>query len=183
MSPSGTSWGARAAFRLRALVRSPWAGPAGRVLLAALALAVLSAIGGSALAGASATAGSTGPPDAQASAVVGATAPTPAATVLAETVIAIPQSDAGATAPAATATANSAGKATENAPVGLNSAALDDLRRLPGIGPKKAAAILALRAKLGRFRRAEELMRVKGIGRKTFAKLRPLVKVDEPPAS
>lgn len=178
MIPSGSSRRARVAARLRELVRSPWAGPAGRALLAGLALAVLSAIGGSALAGASAM-GTTGPPDAQSPALP---EPATAQTVLAETVIVVPRGDGGAVTPTASHAAPGLGKATEEAPVGLNTATLDDLRRLPGIGPKKAAAILALRAKLGRFRRAEELMRVKGIGRGTFKKLRPLVKVDEPPA-
>lgn len=179
MIPTGSSRRARVAARLRELSRSPWAGPAGRALLAGLALAVLSAIGGSALAGASAAGGTTGPPDAQAAALP---EPAPTPTVLAETVIVIPRGDGGAVAPPEAHAGPALGKATEESPVGLNTATLEDLRRLPGIGPKKAAAILALRAKLGRFRRAEELMRVKGIGRGTFKKLRPLVKVDEPPS-
>jgi len=57
--------------------------------------------------------------------------------------------------------------------VDLNAASIDDLRRLPGIGPKRAAAILELRGKLGRFRRVEELLRVRGFGRKSLARLRP----------
>ncbi|MBK6462804.1 MAG: helix-hairpin-helix domain-containing protein [Myxococcales bacterium] len=170
---------ARITAVLRGLARSPWAGPAGRALFAGLALVVLSAIGGSALAGAAATGGTTGPPDAQG---LSLPEPTTAPTVLAETVIVVPRGDGGAGTQAQAAATEGLGKATEGSPVGLNTATLDDLRRLPGIGPKKAAAILALRAKLGRFRRAEELMRVKGIGRGTFKKLRPLVKVDEPPA-
>jgi competence protein ComEA len=60
----------------------------------------------------------------------------------------------------------------------LNLATEEDLRRLSGIGPAKAKAILALRAKLGRFKRVEDLLRVKGIGRKRLARLRPLVVLD-----
>jgi len=56
----------------------------------------------------------------------------------------------------------------------------EDLRRLPGVGPSKAKAILELRARLGRFRRPEDLLRVKGIGRKRLARLRPLLVVDPP---
>lgn len=69
-------------------------------------------------------------------------------------------------------------RATPDDPVHLNSAALADLERLPGIGPKRATAILALRARLGRFRAVEDLMRVKGVGRATVKKLRPLVRLD-----
>ncbi len=176
------AWLTRAVDRVRSSV---WAGPAAKVLLAALALGVLSAIGGSALGGVASADGAarwpptptTGPPDARAADP--ATVPTTSATVLAETVIEARPGDAGAQA----APGPTSAKASAESPVALNSATLEDLRRLPGIGPKKAEAILALRAKLGRFRRPEELMRVKGIGRGTFKKLRPLVRVDEPPAT
>lgn len=59
--------------------------------------------------------------------------------------------------------------------VDLNTATMDDLRRLPGIGQKRATAILELRAKLGGFRKIEDLMRVRGLGRATIKRLRPLV--------
>jgi competence protein ComEA len=39
-------------------------------------------------------------------------------------------------------------------------------------------AIVELRTKLGRFRQLEDLLRVKGIGRATLKKLRPLVKLE-----
>ncbi|WP_169796429.1 ComEA family DNA-binding protein [Chondromyces crocatus] len=62
----------------------------------------------------------------------------------------------------------------------LNLASAEDLRRLPGIGPTKAAGILALRMKLKRFRKIEDLRRVKGIGRRSLERLRPLCVVDPP---
>jgi competence protein ComEA len=68
--------------------------------------------------------------------------------------------------------------ATADDPVFLNQATAEDLRRLPGIGPKKADAILALRHRMGRFRQVEDLLKVKGIGRGTLKRLRPLVKLD-----
>jgi competence protein ComEA len=71
-------------------------------------------------------------------------------------------------------------RATPEHPVFINDATLEDLERLPGIGPKKAAGILQLRARLGRFRRVEDLMRVKGIGAKAIIKLRPVVRLDGP---
>jgi len=67
-----------------------------------------------------------------------------------------------------------------NEPVYLNTATESDLRRLPGVGPKRAQSILALRAKQGRFRRIEDLLKVHGIGRTTLARLRPLVELDPP---
>jgi competence protein ComEA len=63
-------------------------------------------------------------------------------------------------------------------PVTLNTASFEDLRRLPGIGDKRANAILALRAHLGRFRAIEDLLKVKGIGRAMLKRLRPLVRLD-----
>ncbi|MDH5676151.1 MAG: helix-hairpin-helix domain-containing protein [Myxococcales bacterium] len=64
--------------------------------------------------------------------------------------------------------------------VDLNRADEAELTRLPGIGPSKAQAILKLRERIKRFNKIEDLMRVKGIGRKTFRKLRPMLRVDGP---
>lgn len=61
----------------------------------------------------------------------------------------------------------------------LNSATEADLTKLPGVGPKKAQAILALRDKLGgKFKRLEDLMRVRGLKRKALERIRPLVVLD-----
>jgi competence protein ComEA len=67
---------------------------------------------------------------------------------------------------------------TADGKVRINVASEQDLRRLPGIGATRARAILALRERLGRFRRAEDLLRVKGIGRRMLGRLRPLVIID-----
>lgn len=74
-------------------------------------------------------------------------------------------------------------RATSDHPVYVNYASADELRRLPGVGPNRAAAILALRQRLGRFQRVEDLLRVKGIGRATIRKWRPLVRLDAPPVA
>jgi competence protein ComEA len=50
-----------------------------------------------------------------------------------------------------------------------------------GTGPP-TDAILALRTKMGLFRQIEDLLRVKGVGRASLMKLRPLVRLDPPPA-
>lgn len=54
-----------------------------------------------------------------------------------------------------------------------NTAPLDELRRLPGIGPTRAAAILAERHSGGSFRDLDDMTRVPGIGLKTVEALSP----------
>ncbi|MCF4150825.1 ComEA family DNA-binding protein [Dethiosulfovibrio sp. F2B] len=61
--------------------------------------------------------------------------------------------------------------------VNLNSASLEELQTLPGIGPKTAAAILSYREKIGPFRSVDELTKVKGIGPKKLETVRALVTV------
>jgi competence protein ComEA len=95
-----------------------------------------------------------------------------------------------ATAPAASTSTRSRAlpSETEEAPatrsaegvVNINTANEEELSRLPGIGASKARAILALRERVRRFRATEDLMRVQGIGRATFRRLRPMLAVDGP---
>ena len=68
-------------------------------------------------------------------------------------------------------------KAASVTAVNLNTASAELLDTLPGIGPKTAALIIAYRQKNGGFRRVEDLMNVRGIGEKSFIKLRPFVTV------
>jgi competence protein ComEA len=103
-----------------------------------------------------------------------------------------PESSASASASTSTSTSTStsgggelvdAGDAKEAAvtadgKVRINVATEPDLRRLPGIGATRAKAILALRERLGRFRRPEDLLRVKGIGRRMLGRLRPLLIIE-----
>lgn len=63
-----------------------------------------------------------------------------------------------------------------------NTAPVEELRRLPRVGPALASAILATR-RAGSFRRAEDLERVPGIGAATVGRLAPLLRFDEVPAS
>ena len=60
----------------------------------------------------------------------------------------------------------------------LNRATALDLQRLPGVGAKRAAAILDLRQRLGRFRAPGDLLRVKGIGRRTLERMLPQLVLD-----
>lgn len=61
--------------------------------------------------------------------------------------------------------------------VDINSASVEDLDRLPGIGPATAARIVAHRQEFGRFRRPEHLMLVDGVSEKRYRALRGLVTV------
>ena len=59
--------------------------------------------------------------------------------------------------------------------INLNTAGVAELKTLPGIGPKKALAIIEYRKANGPYKKVDDLLGVKGIGPKTLAKLRPLV--------
>lgn len=65
--------------------------------------------------------------------------------------------------------------ATPKSTINLNTATIDQLASLPGVGPKTAERILEYRTKNGGFKKIEELMNVKGIGEKSFLKIKPLV--------
>ena len=78
---------------------------------------------------------------------------------------------------AAKASGAAAPKATAAAPVNLNSASVAQLQTLPGIGASTAQRIVEYRQKNGSFKKIEELMNVKGIGEKSFLKLKPLITV------
>ncbi|HEY8429081.1 MAG TPA: helix-hairpin-helix domain-containing protein [Sandaracinaceae bacterium] len=68
---------------------------------------------------------------------------------------------------------------SEGGVVNIQTATVEQLQLLPGIGPSKAQAIVAFRERRA-FRRVEDLMRVRGIGRATFRRLRPMLTVDGP---
>ena len=93
--------------------------------------------------------------------------------------------EAKSTAAAPTASSTAAPGAaspgmTEDGKVILNSASIEDLRHLPGVGQKRADAILALRARLGRFKQVNDLLRVKGIGVRGLKRILPHVVLDAP---
>ncbi|MBN1994921.1 MAG: helix-hairpin-helix domain-containing protein [Anaerolineae bacterium] len=62
--------------------------------------------------------------------------------------------------------------------VNLNTATLDQLDTLPGIGPAIARRIIDYREKIGGFKNIEEITQVSGIGEATFAKIKDLTCVE-----
>ena len=66
---------------------------------------------------------------------------------------------------------------TASGVINLNTASLEELTRLPGVGPSRAKAIVELRSKMNGFKSTEDIMRVRGIGRKTFRKLEPMLRL------
>jgi competence protein ComEA len=63
--------------------------------------------------------------------------------------------------------------------IDINSASVQELQKLPQIGAAVAQRIVDYRAKHGKFAKIEEIMKVKGIGEKTFLKLKPLITVEQ----
>lgn len=57
--------------------------------------------------------------------------------------------------------------------VNINTAGIVELQTLPGIGEKKAQAILDYRNEHGAFTKVSDLAKVKGIGNKTLDKMKP----------
>jgi competence protein ComEA len=65
--------------------------------------------------------------------------------------------------------------------VDLNTATIKELEQLPGVGPTTAKAIVAFRAKSGRFRRIEDLLAIRGISETKLAKMRPYIIISPAP--
>lgn len=68
--------------------------------------------------------------------------------------------------------------ASDEVGLNINSASVTELQTLPGIGPKKAEAIIQHRELNGSFATIEAIMEVSGIGDKTFEQLMPLIRVE-----
>ncbi len=58
-------------------------------------------------------------------------------------------------------------------PININTARVEELDILPGVGPKMAQAIIAFREAHGKFSTLEDLQKIKGLGPRKFAAIRP----------
>lgn len=62
--------------------------------------------------------------------------------------------------------------------ININQADAETLQSLPRIGPETARRIIEERDRHGPYKKKEDLLRIKGIGRKTFKWLAPLISVE-----
>jgi len=70
--------------------------------------------------------------------------------------------------------------AAEVKKININTASVEELAQLKGIGPSHAAKIVAYREKNGPFKVPEDLRQVSGIGQKTVEANQELIIVKEP---
>ena len=68
--------------------------------------------------------------------------------------------------------------AENNAKINVNTATVEELSALKGIGEKKAYSIVEHRKETGPFDSIEDLKDVKGIGDKIFNKIKDLIEVE-----
>ena len=64
--------------------------------------------------------------------------------------------------------------------INLNSATATQIADLPGIGVKTAELVVQYRTKNGPFKKVEEIMNVRGIGEKSFLRIKDRLTVAEP---
>ncbi|CAF1862600.1 competence protein ComEA [Bacillus subtilis] len=74
-------------------------------------------------------------------------------------------------------TAVQQGDGGKGALVNINTATLEELQGISGVGPSKAEAIIAYREENGRFQTIEEITKVSGIGEKSFEKIKSSITV------
>lgn len=70
------------------------------------------------------------------------------------------------------------GALQENAMVNLNTATVEQLTTLPGIGESRAESIIAYRKKVGGFLDINEIMNISGIGEAMFEKIKDRITVE-----
>ena len=72
-----------------------------------------------------------------------------------------------------------AGSAWSGETVNINTATVTELQKVDGIGKKIAAEIVAYREEHGSFNSVDELIRVKGIGKKRLEKIKDRFSVED----
>ena len=75
------------------------------------------------------------------------------------------------------ATPRAAAKPAASGAININTASATEIEALPGIGAKTAALIVEYRQKNGPYKKIEDLMNVRGVGEKSFLKLKNQITV------
>lgn len=96
--------------------------------------------------------------------------------VAADSLVATPATDSTVSSPASPRPQ----RPSAEHPINVNTAPPEALDGLPGIGPALSERIVTYRSTQRPFQRVDELERVRGIGPKTLATLRPMVRVAAP---
>jgi competence protein ComEA len=68
-------------------------------------------------------------------------------------------------------------------PVNINTATSEELQQVPGIGPATAEKILQMRKSYGAFKSVDDLLAIRGIGKKRLDKMRKYLTVGKPTAA
>lgn len=79
--------------------------------------------------------------------------------------------------PAETSASDSSAMEQSTALVNINTASIDELKTLPGVGDAKAKSIVAYRENVGSFQKEEDIMLVEGIKEGMYAKLKDSIRV------
>ncbi len=82
---------------------------------------------------------------------------------------------AGGTGQASQGAAGNPGATSSADKININTAAADDLMRIPGIGEAKAALIISYRSEHGSFSKPEDLMQISGIKEGIFARIKDYI--------
>src|SRR5271165_47748 len=77
----------------------------------------------------------------------------------------------------------SATKKPPPAPININTANSEQLQEVPGIGPSTAEKILQMRKSYGAFKSVDDLLSIKGIGKKRLDKMRKYLTVGKAAAA
>ena len=64
-------------------------------------------------------------------------------------------------------------------PININTATSDELQQVPGIGPVTAEKILLMRKSYGAFKSVDDLLAIKGLGKKRLEKMRKYLTVSK----